>query len=93
MTTRIKLKECEKKDKYFDLVRKYKKNMEFEGDNYTKCDWCLTKGLSKGMEDLELGGQVETIQTQNSQNPEKSPGNLRRLALTQTPVKDDQQTL
>ena len=29
----------------------------------------------------------------NSQNTEKSPGDLRRLAVTQTPVKDHQLTL
>ena len=31
---RIKLKECEKKDKYLE-----KKTMEHEGNNYTNCDW------------------------------------------------------
>ena len=36
---RIKLKECEKKAKYLDLVRELKKNLEYEGDNYTNCDW------------------------------------------------------
>ena len=35
---RIKLKECEKKDKYLDLARELKKTMEHEGDNYTNCD-------------------------------------------------------
>ena len=29
----------------------------------------------------------------NGQNPETSPGNLRRLAVTQTPVKNHQLTL
>ena len=29
----------------------------------------------------------------NSQNPETSPGDLRRLAVTQTPVKKHQLTL
>ena len=38
---RIKLKECEKRDKYLDLARKLKKTMEHEGDHYTKCDWCF----------------------------------------------------
>ena len=38
---RIKLKECEKKDKYLNLARKLKKTMEYEGDNYTNCDWCF----------------------------------------------------
>ena len=36
---RIKLKECEKKDKYLDLARELKKKQE--GDNYTSRDWCF----------------------------------------------------
>ncbi len=32
---RIKLKECEKKDKYLDLA------VEHGGDNYTNCNWCV----------------------------------------------------
>ena len=38
---RIKLKECEKKDKYVDLARELKKTMEHAGDNYTNCNWCV----------------------------------------------------
>ena len=38
---RIKLKECEKKDKYLVLARELKKTIEYEGDNYTNCDWCF----------------------------------------------------
>ena len=38
---RIKLKECEKKDKYLDLAKELKKTMKHEGDNYTNCDWCF----------------------------------------------------
>ena len=54
----------------------------------------VTKGLLKSLEDLEVGGQAETIQTtENGQHTEKSPGNLRRLAVTQSPVKDHQLTL
>ena len=52
----------------------------------------VTEGLLKGLEDLEVGERVETIQNnniiENGQNTEKSPGDLRRLAITQTPVKD-----
>ena len=63
---RIKLKECEKKDKYLDLARELKKlwNMQVTiipiviGEFGT-----VTKGLLKGLEDLEVGRQVETIQT------------------------------
>ena len=63
---RIKLKECEKKDKYLDLARELKKTGEHAGDNYTNSDWCfgtVTKGLLKGLEELEVGGRVETIKT------------------------------
>ena len=63
---RIKLKECEKKDKYRDLARELKKlwNMQVRiipiviGAFGT-----VTKGLLKGLEDLEVDGRVETIQT------------------------------
>ena len=63
---RIKLKECEKKDKYLDLARELKKlwNMQVTiipiaiGTFGT-----VTKGLLKGLEDLEVGGRVETIET------------------------------
>ena len=63
---RISLKESEKKDKYFDLAREVKKlwNMKVTivpiviGAFDT-----ITKGLLKGLEDLEVGRRVETIQT------------------------------
>ena len=63
---RIKQKECEKKDKYLDLARELKKlwNMQVTiipiviGAFGT-----VTKGLLKGLEDLEVGRWVETIQT------------------------------
>ena len=54
----------------------------------------VTKGLLKGLEDLEVGGRVEAIQTtvllKTGQNTEKSPGEFWRLAVTQTPVKNHQ---
>ena len=51
-----------------------------------------TKGLFQGLEDLEVGGRVKTIQTiaENGQNTEKSPGDLRRPAVAQTPMKNHQ---
>ena len=42
------------------------KSMERESDNYTNCDWCfgiVTKGLLKGLEELEIRGRVETVKT------------------------------
>ena len=41
---KIKLKECGKKDKYIDLARELKKNMEHAGDNYINCNWCVWNG-------------------------------------------------
>ena len=63
---RIKEKECEKRDKYIELAKELKKlwNMQVTiipiviGAFGT-----VTKGLLKGLEDLEVGGRVETIQT------------------------------
>ena len=56
----------------------------------------ITKGLLKGPEDLKFGGQVEYPNdriAENGQNPETSPGDLSRLAVTQTTVKNHQITL
>ena len=39
--SRIKQKECEKKDKYLDLAREQKKTVENAGDNYTNCNRCV----------------------------------------------------
>ena len=63
---RINLKESEKKDKYLSIARELKKlwNMKVKivpiviGALGT-----ITKGLLKGLKDLEDGGLVETIQT------------------------------
>ena len=63
---RRKLKECEKKDNYLDLARELKKlsNMKvtiipIEIGAFG----IVTKGLFKGLEDLEVDRWVETIQT------------------------------
>ena len=63
---RIKLKECEKKDKYLEHARELKKlwNMQVTiipiviGAFGT-----VTKGLLKGLENFEVGRRVGTIQT------------------------------
>ena len=59
------MKEWEKKDKYVDLARELKKQWNMKvtivpiviGTFST-----ITKGLLKGLEDLEFGGRVEIIQ-------------------------------
>ena len=63
---RIKLKESEKKDKYLDLPRELKKLWNIKVTIIlivTGAFDTVTKGLLKGLEDLEVGGRVETIQT------------------------------
>ena len=62
---RIKLKECEKKDKYLDLARELKKlwNMVTIIPIVIGTFGTVTKRLLKGLEDLDVGGRVETIQT------------------------------
>ena len=53
----------------------------------------IQKGIVKGLEELEIGGQAETIQTKAfSSNTQKTPVDLRILAVTQTSVKDHQLT-
>ena len=54
---RINLKECEKKDKYLDLAKELKIVPVVIGALDT-----IAKGLLKGLEDLEVGRRVETIQ-------------------------------
>ena len=63
---RIKLKECEKKDKYADLAGEFKKLWNMMVGIIPIVIGALgtvTKGLLKGLEDLEVGGRVETIKT------------------------------
>ena len=73
------------------------KTMEHAGDNRTNCNGVfgtVAKRLLKGLEDFEVGGRMENIQTtsfiEKGQNTEKTPGDLKRLSVTQTPVKDHQ---
>ena len=95
---RIRLKECEKRDKYLDLEREFKKlrNMKVTiipiviGAFGT-----VTKGLFSGRfgswrpsRDHPNNSIIE-----NGQYTEKSPGDLRRLAVTQSPMKDHQMSL
>ena len=58
--------ESDKKDKYLDLARELKKlwNMKVTIVPIVRGAFStITKRLLKGLEDLEVGGQVETIQT------------------------------
>ena len=53
----------------------------------------VTKGLLNGLEEIDVGGRVENIQTENGENTEKSPVDLRTLPVTQTLVNDQQLSL
>ena len=63
---RIKLKECEKKDKHLDHAREVQKLWNM---NVTTIPIVIgafgtvTKGLLKELEELEVAGRVETIKT------------------------------
>ena len=62
---KINLKECAKKDKYLDLARELKKlwNMKVTiVPIVIGAFGTISKGLLKGLEDLEVGRRVETIQ-------------------------------
>ena len=62
----MKLKECEKKDKYLDLAQELKKLWNMNViiiPIVIGAFGRVTKGLLKGLEDLEDGGRVETIQS------------------------------
>ena len=63
---RINLKESEKNDKFLDLARELKKLKKMKVTIVPIVIGALgtiTKGLLKGLEDLDFGGRVETIQT------------------------------
>ena len=63
---RVKLKEREKKDKYLDLVRELEKMWNMKVifmPIVTGALGTVTEGLVKGLEGLDITGQVETIQT------------------------------
>ena len=100
MNHRINLKECEKKDKYLDLARELKKlwNMKVTiVPVVIGAFGTISKGLLKGLDDLESWRTGRDYPNdsiaEKGQNPETSPGDLRRLAVTQTTVKSHQLTL
>ena len=79
---RVKMKECEKKDTYFDLARELKKQWNMLVTIIPivfGAFGTVAKGLLKGLEVLEIGGQVETIQTTTLL---RTAGILRRVLET-----------
>ena len=104
---RVKIKESEKRDKSLDLARQKKKKkkksnktMKHKSDGNTSCNWCVWKNSQR------LDKETGRLKNQKAsraypddsiikigQNTEKSPGDLRRLVATQTPVKNHQLTM
>ena len=93
---RINLKECEKKDKYLDLARELKKPWNM----YVTIVPIVIGALGTitkrpgGLGSWQTGRDYPNDSiVENSQNPETSPGDVMRLAVTQTSVKNHQLTL
>ena len=63
---RVKLKESEKKEKYLEFARELKETVEHKSGFIpiiTDALGAVTKGLIQILEDLEIRGRVEIIQT------------------------------
>ena len=78
---RAKVKESERKDKYLDLSphptppQKTKTDVEHESNGDTYCNWSAWNGpqrLRKALEELEIAGRIETIETAVLSRPEYS---------------------
>ena len=92
---KVKLKQSEEKNKFLDLARESKKNVEHESDSYINCNWCstlshqriykMTGGLGKKR---TSGDHPNNNIIEIGQNIEIGHGDLKRLVDTQTSVKD-----
>ena len=95
-----KQKKNKKKNKVLDLARELKKAVENEGDGDTNCDKCTWNGPQRLRKRNGGDGNWRTNPdypgyniVKNGKNTEKSPGDLKRLAITQIPVKYHQRQL
>ena len=71
--------------------------MEHEKDGDTNCNWCtrhshqrIGKGTGIIRNQRISGNHPDQSITKIGQNTEKGPGDLRRFAVTQTPMLDTQ---
>ena len=91
---RVKLKEGEKRDKYLDLDSEHKKlwNFKVTVKLIVVCALGTTpKELVKGLEIRNQRASRDHLEysiTKIGENTEKSPGDLRRLSVTQTQLKN-----
>ena len=89
----IKIKESKKRDKFQDLARELKKTMEHD----TNSNWCAQnnpqrfgKGTGRLRNQRISGDHPDSGFIKISLNTEMIPGDSRRLAVPQTPVKNRQ---
>ena len=94
---RVKLKASKKRDKYLDLNRELKKTMEHKSYCDTNCNWNVRYSHQKIGSGTGGYGNKKTIGdhlnysiAEIDQNTKKSPGDIRRLAVTQTPEENHQ---
>ena len=90
---RVRLKKAIR-DRYVDLARELK-TMEHESDgdaNHNRSKWKNPKRIGKGTGGLEKksGDYPDYNITNFGQNAQKSPGDLKRLAITPTPTRNHQ---
>ena len=89
----VKLEESETRDKYVDLAREMKKQRNMK---VTVIPIVQSPKIGTGtgvLGNKRTSGEHPNYSTiEIGQNTEKSPGELRRLAITQTPVGNHQLT-
>ena len=95
---KAKLKEKEMRDKYLDFARELKKLWIMRVTVIPSVISTLRtvhKGLEKGLDELEIEGQIEAIQTGALLRSDRimGPGDLSRLVVTQILVKNRQLAL
>ena len=90
----------QKGDNYLDLARELKKTMGHESDGDTNCKWCtrykhqkIGTGTRKLRDKKTSGNYPNYSIVEIGQHTKKSPGDLKRLAVTQTPVRNHQLSL
>ena len=92
---RVKIKESKKRDKYVDLAGELKKLWNMKVTDVLiviNAFGTIPTGLVKTLEDFKnqrtSGDHPDYCIIKIGYNTEKSPGDLRKLAVIQTPMKD-----
>ena len=90
---KVKIKEIKKTDKYFDLARELRK-LWSRGVMVILIVTSMFRKRAGRVGDQRMNSDHQDCSiVKINQNTEKSPGDLRRLAVTRTSLKDHQLTL